>query len=458
MLPALVRRRLPVGALAALSASAAVVAWAIVRGAAIRRNPDTKLEAAPLVGTWDWAPTPKIIPAVVIGCVVVLSAGRGQSEHLRRRDLASICVLSFAWTVALAWSQGRAAMIDPVIDPTEYWARLPKLPPATEMLQVWADPLWMRNQPVHLKGHPPGYVLILKAMSHIGLRSPWAAAALSWLAAASVAVGLVVIVRLCAKGDAWRRVAPFAIVAPYAVWMGTSADAVFTAFGVWGVVGVALSSRATVLRTRWLYGVLGGLALGSAIFLSYGMALFLVVPGLVLLCAPSVSLRSRAQSMVAIALGGVAVVVLFAVCHFWWFDGLETTRVFYWKGTAKFRPWGYFFVANIANIVIASGPAVMAGMGIAVGGGLRQARASLRTLIRNADRAWLLPVGSVVAMLGANVSQLSKGETERIWLPFFVFLVPLTSALGVSLWRRRLWIATQVAAALVLQTGLLSKW
>lgn len=453
-----VRRRLPLGQFVVLSGSAAVVVWAIVRGSAIRRNPDTKLEAAPLVGTWDWAPSWKIIPAVLVGCAVVFWAGRGTSERPRRRELAATGALSFAWTVALAWSQGRTAMIDPIIDPTEYWARLPKLPPAVDMLRVWADPMWMRNQPVHLKGHPPGYVLILKAMAHIGLRSPWAAAALSWLAAASIAVGLVLIVRLCAGGDAWRRVAPFAIVAPYAVWMGTSADAVFTAFGVWGVVGVALSSRATGLRTRWICGVLGGLALGSAIFLSYGMVLFLVIPGLVILCVSPASLPAKLQSVLAAAAGGVAVVTAFAIFHFWWFDGLSTTRFFYWKGTAKFRPWGYFFVANIANIVIAAGPAVMAAMGVAVGGGLRQARASLRTLIHSADRVWLLPLGAGVAMLSANVSQLSKGETERIWLPFFVFLVPLTSALGPSLRSRRLWIATQVGAALVLQTGLLSKW
>ena len=458
MLPASVRRRIPLGLILALAAAAGVVVWAVVRGSAMRRNPDTKLGAAPLVGIWDWAPTWRILPAVLIGLVVGVWAGQGTSERPRSSDFALIGTLSFAWTVALAWSQGRAAMIDPVIDPTEYWARLPKLPPATELLRVWADPLWMRNQPVHLKGHPPGYVLILKAMAQVGLRSPWAAAALSWLAAALVAVGLVVIVRLCSRSEAWRRVTPFAIVAPYAVWMGTSADAVFAAFGVWGVVGVALSWRAVTMRARWLFGLLGGLALGFAIFLSYGMAPFLVIPGLVILGAPSISLRDRLRSTVATALGGFTVVIVFAAFRFWWFDGLATTRFFYWKGTAKFRPWGYFFVANIANIAIASGPAVIAGLGAIVGACARRVRAGFRSAVRSVDRAWLLPIGSVLAMLGANVSQLSKGETERIWLPFFVSLVPLTAALGRAVLSRRCWIAVQVATALVLQTGLLSKW
>lgn len=458
MLSASCRRRVPLGALLSLSAACAVVAWAVVRGSAIRRSPDTKLEAAPLVGTWDWAPSWKIIPAVFVGCAVVIWAGRGTSERPRRSEFVAIGTLSFCWTVALAWSQGRATMIDPIIDPTEYWARLAKLPPATEMLRVWADPMWMRNQPVHLKGHPPGYVLILKAMAQVGLRSPWAAAAVSWLAAASVAVGLVVVVRLCTKGDAWRRVAPFAVVAPYAVWMGTSADAVFTAFGVWGVVAVAASASAVQAKRRFLLGVLGGLSLGFAVFLSYGMAPFLIIPGLAILGVPAFSWRERAQSIASTAMGGLVVVAIFAVLRFWWFDGLATTRIFYWKGTAKFRPLGYFFVANIANVAIASGPAVIAGMGAAVGAGLRGAKTSVRSLVETVDRSWVLALGAVLAMVGANVSQLSKGETERIWLPFFVFLVPLASALGHTLWSRRCWIALQAATALVLQVGLLSKW
>ena len=452
------RRHVLLGQLLVLSAACAVVAWAVVRGSAIRRSPDTKLEAAPLVGTWDWAPSWKIIPAVFVGCAVVIWAGRGTSERPHRSEFVAIGALSFCWTVALAWSQGRATMIDPIVDRTEYWARLPKLPPATDMLRVWADPMWMRNQPVHLKGHPPGYVLILKAMAQVGLRSPWAAAALSWLAAASVAVGLVVIVRLCTKGDAWRRVAPFAVVTPYAVWMGTSADAVFSAFGVWGVVGIVASASAVRAKRRLLFGVLGGLSLGCAVFLSYGMAPFLIIPGLAILGAPSISWRERGLSIASTAMGGIAVLAVFAVFRFWWFDGLATTRIFYWKGTAKFRPWGYFFVANIAIVAIASGPAVIAGMGAVVGAGLRDARASLRSLVETVDRSWVLALGAVLAMFGANVSQLSKGETERIWLPFFVFLVPLTAALGHTLWSRRCWIALQAVTALVLQAGLLSKW
>lgn len=452
------RRPVLLGQLLVLSAACAVVVWAVVCGAAIRRDPDTKLEAAPLVGTWDWAPTWKIIPAALIGCLVVLLAGHWQPERLRRRDLVSVGALSFCWTVALAWSQGRATMIDPVVHPTEYWARLPKLPPATEMLRVWSDPMWMRNQPVHLKGHPPGYVLILKAMDQIGLRSPWAAAALSWLAAASVAVGLVVIVRLCGRGDAWRRVAPFAIVAPYAVWMGTSADAVFTAFGVWGVAGVVASAYAVRTRSRLLLGLAGGISLGCGVFLSYGLAPFVIIPGLAILVTPSISWRERAQSIAATALGGLGVVAVFAVFRFWWFDGLATTRIFYWKGTAKFRPWGYFFVANIANVAIASGPAVMAGLGAVLGAGLRGAKTGFRSLVETVDRSWALSMGAVIAMFGANVSQLSKGETERIWLPFFVFLVPLTSVLGRSARSTRSWVALQAAIGLVLQIGLLSKW
>ena len=73
-------------------------------------------------------------------------------------------------------------------------------------------------------------------------------------------------------------------------------------------------------------------------------------------------------------------------------------------------------------------------------------------------RLWLLPAAAAVAMLVANVSQLSKGETERIWLPFFVFLVPLVAGVGSSVRARRFWLGLQAATALLLQTALLSKW
>ena len=481
-LTALMRRQvsITVGEVLGLVAGCAFVVWAIGRGAAIRRNPDVKLEAAPLVGHWDWTPTVRILPAVFVGILALVLTSATARRFSGRVVLATVGVLSALWTVSLAWSQGTTVMIDPVVHPTEYWSQLPRLPPAGRLLRVWAEPLWMRNQPVHIKGHPPGYVLLLKAMGHVGLSSKWAVAALSWVCAGGVAVAVVAAVRLLAPCSsvralatasarpsgpasaldtvanvagvepqpqaAWRVVAPFAVVAPYAVWMGTSADAVFSLAGAGGVVVVLAALRARQPTGTVIAGAGGGLLLGLALFLSYGMVTFLAVPAMAVLFLRGPTVRRRMLVALSLGAGIVIVFTAFALAHFWWFTGLKTTREFYWKGTAQFRPWAYFFVSNIAVVVIATGPAIVAGAG------------RLVTRRRRSGQIWLLALGAVVAMTAANISQLSKGETERIWLPFFTFLIPLAVVGEPSVGRQRFWLAIQISLTLVLQMGLTSKW
>ena len=479
----LMRRRVSItfGEVLGVGAGSAVVVWAIGRGAAIRRNPDVKLEAAPLVGRWDWAPTARILPAVFVGAVALVLTTATARRFSARVVLAAVGMLSALWTVSLAWSQGTTVMIDPVVHPTEYWSQLPRLPPAARLLRVWADPLWMRNQPVHIKGHPPGYVFLLKAMGHVGLSSKWAVAALSWVCAGGVAVAVVAAVRLLApcssvrasaqasarssapapaldtkaavggvaseQADAWRVVAPFAVVAPYAVWMGTSADTVFSLAGAGGVVAVLAALRARRPTGTVIAGAGGGLLLGLALFLSYGMVTFLAVPAMAVLFLRGPTVRRRMLVALSLGAGIVIVFTAFALAHFWWFAGLKTTREFYWKGTAQFRPWAYFFVSNIAVVVIATGPAIVAGAGRLV---TRHRRRS--------GQIWLLALGAVIAIMAANISQLSKGETERIWLPFFTFLIPLAVVGEPSVGRQRFWLAIQISLTVVLQIGLMSKW
>jgi hypothetical protein len=52
----------------------------------------------------------------------------------------------------------------------------------------------------------------------------------------------------------------------------------------------------------------------------------------------------------------------------------------------------------------------------------------------------------------ADLSQLARGEVERIWLPFVPWLA--LAAPG----DRRGWLAVQVAVALALQSLLVSPW
>jgi hypothetical protein len=90
-------------------------------------------------------------------------------------------------------------------------------------------------------------------------------------------------------------------------------------------------------------------------------------------------------------------------------------------------------VGNPAVLALAVGPAVAAG------------------LVTRRTRT-LLPLLAVAAVAAANLSQMSRGEVERIWLPFVPWL-----ALAAPGDRRR-WLAAQVGVAVALQAALATAW
>jgi hypothetical protein len=61
-----------------------------------------------------------------------------------------------------------------------------------------------------------------------------------------------------------------------------------------------------------------------------------------------------------------------------------------------------------------------------------------------------------VMILVADVSGLSKAEVERIWLPFAVWLLPLTAMLPPA--TRRWWLAGQAVVALTVNHLVLTVW
>ncbi|MET7441361.1 hypothetical protein ABZS63_29345, partial [Streptomyces sp. NPDC005568] len=66
----------------------------------------------------------------------------------------------------------------------------------------------------------------------------------------------------------------------------------------------------------------------------------------------------------------------------------------------------------------------------------------------------LLVLAAALAILAADLSGMSKAETERIWLPFAVWL----PAAGALLTRPRGWLAAQTVLALLLNHLLLTGW
>jgi hypothetical protein len=121
---------------------------------------------------------------------------------------------------------------------------------------------------------------------------------------------------------------------------------------------------------------------------------------------------------VAAVLVGAGAVIMVAAANlalgFNWLTGLHELRVRYYQGIASQRPYAYFVWSNIAAWLISCSPLLVVGIVRAVGV-LRRWRRDCWS----SDRALaLLGLSGVLAALVADLSGLSKAETERIWLSF----------------------------------------
>jgi hypothetical protein len=127
----------------------------------------------------------------------------------------------------------------------------------------------------------------------------------------------------------------------------------------------------------------------------------------------------------------------------------------YYQGVGGIRPYGYWVWANLACTVLITGPATAAGVrraGAALGRGRGPALPSEEGA--GAARLGVLVLAVLLALLIADLSGLSKAETERIWLPFAMWLL----SAGALLPRARGWLAAQAVLALLLNHLLLTGW
>jgi methylthioxylose transferase len=434
------RRDGSLGGSAALVVAAIVVAISVVWGWRVQADDRVKLGAAPVVGEWRVRFGWSLVLALLFG-VAVVWRGAAVAARLRFGPMTVVAgIASSCFTLMLAASDGLGHVLDPVVHPTEYWANLATLPPAHEMLQKYGSTDFLLDYSVHAKGHPPGFFLLLKALDAVGLGRPWVTGALSYLGAAVVVVAVLFTVRLVASENAARTVAPFLVVAPYSVWIGTSADAFYSAATACGTLALVAGLKGGTNAHRRRLVAVGGVVLAGSLFLTYGAAMFLLLPATI--AVGLVWSRRKAERFgfgwaIPGVAGALVVVLAFRLGGFWWFDGAHATQKLYWWGTAQFRPARYFAVANIGATAIAIGPAVVFGIG------------RLRD-----RRVWLVVAGAMACIVAANVSQYSKAEVERIWLLFFPWLVPAVAGLR----RVRPWLALQATLALGLQLTLVSKW
>jgi hypothetical protein len=418
--------------LVVVAAAAVLVVVAYVVGESLKAaGVDIFLGWPPLLAVWAPHLGPGT-PSAVAVAIAVVTRGPELAARLAWRPLLVLAYAASAvWTVSLAlvdgWTRG---VVERLSSDQEYLWDIPRVTDIPTMLRTFADhilpapDMWV----THVGAHPPGAFLFYVVLDRIGLGGGGPSGVVTMLIGASACVAVAVTLKALDAERVARAALPFGVLFPGAVWVGVSADGMFAAVLAWGVALVAIGTTG-----RWAVAVAGGVLLGFCLYLSYG----LVLGGLVPLAVLGATRSWRAAAWAA---GGVlAVVVAFTLSGFWWFDGFERVQVIYALSIASTRPYSYFVWANLAALVLALGPAVLAGLG------------RLRTLPSRG--VWLVAAGAAAILL-ADLSGLSKAEVERIWLPFGIWLVVSCAALP----RPRAWLAAQAGLALAVNHLLLTVW
>lgn len=398
---------------------------------------------APLFGRWDAHVGPGTPFAVAIGLAVILY-GPSVAQRMSWRPLLALAwAVSSAWTFSLALVDGwQRGFVDRLTSRDEYLSEVPGITDIPAMLRGFSDRI-LDGQPdswtTHVSGHPPGAILTFVWLDRIGLSGGAPAAWLCVVVGSSAAVASVVALGALADRTTARRLVPFAVIAPSAIWIGVSADGYFAGVSAWGIALLAIAASGTS-RRHDVAAAGAGLLLGYTVYLNYGLAL-MGLPALAVLLA-----ARRVRPLIVAVAGALIVAIAFTAAGFWWFDGYLLVQDRYWQGIASARPFAYWSWGNVAALVCAVGLAVPAAMGRALGW----------SRVKVLEPAALLVAGALLAVTFADLSRLSKAETERIWLPFQIWLTVATVALPSR--SVRFWLAAQVIVALAINHLALTNW
>ena len=480
-------------------AATLLVVTAVLVGTVIQReNGSLHVGWPPLYAHWDPHLGPGTPAALVVAVGVVAYGPRLASRLPWRALLGAAWGTAMAWTWSLAlvdgWQRGIAVRLTTRYEYLQVIDRFQDIPATlrdfTGHILIHSPDHW----PAHVAGHPPAATVTFVLLDRVGLGGGAWAGVFCITVGAAACVAVLVAVRALTDEALARRAAPFLVMAPAAVWMGTSADGYFAAVAAWTIAFLALA--VTGHRPR-LTGFASGLLFGLTCYLSYGLTLLAVVVGAVLLLG-----GPRRTRPLPYAVAGVAVVPLaFTFLGFDWWEAYHLLVERYFEGAGGIRPYGYWVWANLACTVVVVGPATVAGLrrggatllgtmsllGTTTLGTTARLRAGSspeapppvrtpdrqgppgrvvsalrrRVLPRSGGagaspdlRLALLVAAAFSALLIADLSGMSKAETERIWLPFAMWL--LTSCAFLT--RPRAWLAAQAVIALLVNHLLLTGW
>jgi hypothetical protein len=440
--------------LSAALAAALLVTTAAVIGTLLEHSyGNLHVSWPPLYGHWEPHVGPGTPAAITVALAVVVYGPLLAARLPWRALLCTAWGTAMAWTFSLAlvdgWQRGIARRLTTkyeylqVIDPVNRFHDIPAaLRDFTHHILIHSPDAW----PAHVAGHPPAATLTFVLLDRIGLGGGAWAGVWCITVGATAAVAVLITVRALSGEALARRAVPFLVLAPAAVWMGTSADGYFAAVAAWAVAFLALAVTGHRSRST---GLASGLLFGLTAYLSYGLTLFAVIAAGVLLLG-----ARRLRPLPYVLAGFVVVPAVFTFAGFNWWEAYHLLVTRYYQGAGGIRPYGYWVWANLACTALVVGPATVAGLRRSGGTPIRQ---GLRTCLRRSTaepRLALLALAALLALLAADLSGMSKAETERIWLPFAMWLIPACAFLT----RPRAWLTAQATLALLLNHLLLTGW
>jgi hypothetical protein len=401
---------------------------------------DIDVEFPPLHASWDPRFGLLTLPAIAIGLVLWLGLPRLADRLSWRALLITAFASTWLWTMALAMTEGKDGLARVFERRQEYVYDAQHVTSISHMMHTFIDRIPFdspHNWYVHVAGHPPGSLLFFVLLDRLGITGFFSIGLVVVTIGSTAIVAVLITLRTLGSASLARGAMPWIVLAPSAVWMGVNGDAMFTAVAAWGLALLAIA--ATSSGRRLVAAAVGaGLLLGLCVYLSYGLLLLGFLALAVLLIA-------RSWRPLPWALGGSAIVVAaFTAAGFSWWKAYPVLVTRYNAGIASDRPYDYWVWADIAAWTFTAGLAVWASFP-AASRAFRQ-----RNVVAQLAAAALLTIGF------AAVSGMSKAETERIFLPFTIWIVALPMLLPAR-WHRPL-LLSQVVIGLGVEQLLLTRW
>ncbi len=380
-----------------LTWAALVAAGLAITAIAVALSAKVGSPSAPFTGRFRFKLEIGTLLAPATAVTVLAAVRAGIADRLRWPVLLAVAyAAALWWAVSLALVDGGNGFASPIDSPNEYWH---------DVAAVGSHPghfldTFTQRAPgysIATRTHPPGPVLLLWGLSKLGIHRPELIGVLLTVLACLYVPLIGVAVRSLCHETAARRLLPVLVLAPYAVWLAVSMDAIVLLLAaVFVTLGVHGSEPG---RKPW-WALASGLVLGCDAMLNYAVAWL----GVSVVAVYFV--RRRPLLNVFTGVGALIPLALAWIAGFSWSQGLRVAQHDFSVRVGPHRSWLLWALLDILLLLIACGPAII--------------RAVRRLHL---TPGWPFVVGAGLAVAFAILSGLSRGEVERSWLAFYPFLL-----------------------------------